>query len=366
MAEDYYAILGVDKKASDKEIKKAYRRLARKYHPDLNPGNKQAEEQFRKINEAYEVLSDPEKRREYDVYGPAVFRRRPRPPGSSPFRSWDSDFFSIPFEEILSQFFGTSKRRTRATSEQAGEDLVYRVNIDFKDAFTGVDTIVEYERWVTCILCGGLGEDPSSPARICNACEGSGQIYLQYGNFRVMQTCSTCGGKGRLLGNPCHQCIGQGRTRRRERLKVHIPPGVENGYRMQISGKGNAGVRGGPPGNLDIQVEIRPHHLFRREGDDLVAEIPVTVGEAAFGSRITVPTLDGNVVVKLPEGIQSGTRLRVRNHGMPRLHGKERGDLILIIQVRTPSNLKEKSKQILKEFEAAHPEYPRARLLENK
>ncbi|MHA2609659.1 MAG: molecular chaperone DnaJ [bacterium JZ-2024 1] len=362
MEEDYYKILGVDRNATEKEIKRAYRRLARQYHPDLNPGNKEAEEKFRQINEAYEVLSDPEKRKKYDLYGKAAFQRSaPSTSRTSPFTTFD-DFFSMTFDELFSEFFGSRRTRTRERQEQVGEDLVYTITIDLKDAFRGVETMVEYERWVTCDVCNGSGYDPGKPPRICPSCQGSGNIYRQIGNLRMMQTCPTCRGTGRTGGTACNRCQGSGRVLKREKLRVRIPAGVDSGYRIPISGKGNVGIRGGRAGNLIVQVQIRPHHLFQRKGNDLEMEVPVTVTEAALGSRITVPTLDGQVLVKLPEGVQTGTRLRVRGHGMPSLHSPDRGDLILIIKVQTPTNLNEKARKILQEFEAVHPEYPRSRL----
>ncbi|MFN4182986.1 MAG: DnaJ C-terminal domain-containing protein, partial [bacterium] len=270
--------------------------------------------------------------------------------------------FSMTFDELFAEFFGTRRTRTSQRQEQVGEDLVYTITIGLVDAFRGVETAVEYERWVTCDVCQGSGYDPTKPPRICPTCQGSGNIYRQMANIRMMQTCPTCGGTGKTGGVSCRRCQGSGRVLRREKLHVRIPPGVDSGYRIPIYGKGNVGIKGGRAGNLFVQVQIRPHHLFQRRGNDLEMEVPVTITEAALGSRITVPTLDGQVLVKLPEGVQTGTRLRVHGRGMPSLHSSQRGDLILIIKVQIPTNLNEKARKILQEFESVHPEYPRSRL----
>lgn len=365
--DDYYQILGVDRKADEKEIKRAYRHLARQYHPDVNPGDRSAHERFQRINQAYEILGDPEKRAMYDKFGAAAFTKGAgMPPGGNvDFRDFGFSGEEN-FGDIFDFFFGrgsTPETRGRAArAPQRGEDLAYRVTLDLKDAFQGVETGIDYQRQDTCRKCGGSGSDMSSTVQTCPACRGSGQVAHSSGFMRIVQTCRQCGGTGEVGRKACAACAGSGRSPVDEKLKVKIPPGVESGTRLRVAGKGNAGRRGGPAGDLYVVTEIRPHPVFQREGDHLVAEIPVTVPEAVFGARITVATLDGTIVVKLPPGIQNGAEMRVRSHGMPRFNGPGRGDLLLKIKVHTPTNLSLQAEQLLKEFEKLHPEYPRAKL----
>ncbi len=363
--EDYYQILGVPKTATEKEIKKAYRHLARKYHPDVNPGDKQAEEKFKKINEAYEVLSDAEKRARYDRYGPAAFRKGVATPGPGfDFSEFGFDFGPGFFDDLFESIFGT---RTRSRTAEAGgtrrgEDLVYQVTLDLKDAFHGLETTVEIQRLEHCSRCHGSGVDPHSAPVTCPACQGRGQVAYHSGLLRMIQTCRTCGGAGKTGIQRCRACDGNGRVPQMEHLKVKIPPGVDTGTRLRIAGKGNAGRRGGHPGDLFVVTQVREHPFFHREEANLSAKIPVTVVEAALGARITLPSLDGTIVVKLPPGIQNGATLRIRGKGMPHIGSEARGDLILHIFLVTPTNLSPQAEQLLREFEKIHPEYPRANL----
>lgn len=362
---DLYEILGVERNASDAEIKKAYKRLARKYHPDVNPGDRNAEEQFRKINTAYEILSDPEKRRLYDRMGMAAFQRASGPPpGAEHFRDFGfGDFSGSPFEDLFEAFFGgTGTRRRTTRGPQRGEDLQYQATIDFKDAYFGVEIPVAFQRFVTCEVCQGSGMDPAARPSTCPTCRGSGTVTYQSGFIRLSQTCPRCQGTGEVGARPCPRCAGSGRMTVQENLRVKVPAGADTGFRLRIPGKGNSGFRGGPPGDLYISIVVRPHPTFRREGDNLVAEIPVTFVEASLGARISVPTMTGPIVVKLPEGTQPGSRIRVRGKGFPHPGGGGQGDLVLEIRVQVPKRLSPQAQQILREFEKLHPEFPRAAL----
>ncbi len=359
-SDDFYEILGVDRNASTEEIKKAFRRLARKYHPDVNPGDKRAEELFRKINQAYEVLSDPEKRRLYDTYGPGAFAGGA---ARSPQETVGVEdlFTGFPgFEELLDTLFGGPRARTRTRRARRGEDLQTEVTIDFKHAFTGVEIPITIHRYAPCSTCGGSGEDPRARPQVCPECRGAGQLTFTSGLLRISRTCPRCYGTGRLGARACGACRGEGRAARTETLRIRIPPGVRDGYRLRLAGKGNAGWHGGPPGDLYVTVRIRPHPYFQREGDDLILEIPVTFTEAALGARISVPHPEGNLVVRLPKGAQCGSHLRIRGKGFPRISGG-RGDFLLRIKVVTPRNLSPQAEKLLQELERLHPEYPRAR-----
>lgn len=362
---DLYEILGVSRDASDAEIKKAYKRLARKYHPDVNPGDPSAEEQFRKINTAYEILSDPEKRRLYDRMGMAAFQRSAGPPpGGEPFSDFGfGDFSGSPFEDLFEAFFGTvGARRRRTRSPQRGEDLQYQATIDFKDSYFGVELPISFQRYVKCEVCQGSGIEPASHPTTCPTCHGTGSVTYQSGIIRLSQTCPRCHGTGQIGLQSCNRCRGTERMLVQENLRVKVPPGAGSGFRLRIPGKGNAGYRGGPPGDLYISISVRPHPVFLREGDNLVAEIPVTFTEAALGARISVPTMTGSIVVKLPEGTQPGSRIRVHGKGFPRPGANSRGDLVLIIKVEVPRKLSPQAQQILREFEKVHPEFPRSAL----
>lgn len=367
-SDDFYRVLGVDRKADEKEIKRAYRHLARKYHPDVNPGDRSASERFQKINQAYEVLSDAGKREMYDKYGPAAFSKGAGTPTGAgvDFRDFGSGG-QEPFGDIFDFFFGRGGAGTQAHSRtarapQRGEDLLYRVTLDLKDAFEGVETGIEYQRQDACRKCSGSGSDASSPVQTCPMCRGSGQVAHSSGFMRIVQTCRQCAGTGEVGRKACGVCVGSGRAPVDEKLKVKIPPGVDTGTRLRVAGKGNSGRRGGPVGDLYVVTEIRAHPVFQREGDHLVAEIPVTFPEAVFGARITVAILDGTIVVKLPPGVQNASEMRVRGRGMPRFNGPGRGDLLLKIKVLTPTHLASQAEQVLREFEKLHPEYPRAKL----
>jgi len=371
--EDYYTILGVSRDASPEEIKKAYKKLARKYHPDLNPGDKKAEEMFKKIQEAYRVLSDPKLREQYDRFG-TVFEGGMPGPGQQPpggFRIFidDFDFGSpgSPFEEVFSDFFDFIRgrrgrgRRAASTRPERGEDLVFPISISFLDAARGRELEIEITRRVICEACQGTGFQ-SGQAGTCPACQGTGQEIRTAGYMRFVRTCSQCGGTGFAAGPPCSVCRGDGRVARSERVKVRIPPGVENGQKVRIPGYGNHGRNGGPPGDLYLEIQVQPHPIFRREGYNIRIQVPVTVVEAALGARIRVPTIDGPVTIRIPPGTRSGQILRVAGKGVYLPHGG-RGDQFVEIQIIPPQVRDQRSRELLKQCERLYPEDIRAELM---
>ena len=359
MAErDFYKILGVERGASDDDIRKAYRKLARKYHPDINPGNKEAENKFKDISVANDVLSDPAKRKLYDEFGEAGLASgfdadkarsykqwqeqasRARPGGGARgFNAQEFDFDDL--GEIfggLGGAFGGRRGRAASAGPQRGNDIEAAMDIDLLDAVRGFQTSFTIDRPVECETCHGSGAKPGSTPKTCPQCKGSGTIAIAEGPMQFRQTCPTCGGAGQIPGDPCPTCGGTGRVMRQETVRVNIPPGAEPGKRIRVPGKGEDGVRGGSPGDLYITPRIRPHPFLTRDGRDLEMELPITVGEAVHGATIPVPTPSGTVNVKIPAGAQSGRRLRVKGKGVP-AHGKSAaGDLYLRLMVRVPDD----------------------------
>jgi len=338
---DYYEILGVPRNASQEEIKKAFRRLARKYHPDINK-SPEAQEKFKEINEAYQVLSDPEKRKLYDMYGHAAFE------GTG---AQEQTYTRIPdLEEILSEFFGegfgsvfdtiferaTRGRRRERRRPLKGEDIFKTVEISLEDAYRGTTVSVDVDREVECSACGGTGYDREKGVRTCPTCGGTGQVVQRQFFITISQTCPACKGEG-VVYEPCRVCGGRGTVRKRESIKVRIPPGVDNGSRLVVEGKGHAGRFGGPPGDLYIQVRVKPHRIFERKGDDLYVDVNLTYPEAVLGTEIEVPTLSGEKVkVKIPPGTGHGDLIKVEGYGMPKLKGKGRGDLYVRVNIVVP------------------------------
>ncbi len=359
---DYYKVLGVGRKASAAEIKKAFKRLARKCHPDLNPGNRTAEEQFKRITEAYDVLSDSEKRRRYDQTGSASGAASPPPPGD--FHRGPGDFGRGPgtagfdfdagafggggFSDIFEELFRQSRTQQRGPSP--GEDRVTNFRIGFFDALKGLETSLELEREAPCEQCGGSGHVHSARPRVCPDCEGTGKIQRRGGRIRFTSECPTCGGTGKLQEEPCARCAGTGKTSRRERIRVQIPAGVDTGSRVRLAGKGAAGSQGGPPGDLYIQIQVEPHPFFSRAGDQILITVPVTFSEAGLGAKVEVPTIDGPAVIRIPPGTQSGQKLRLKGKGAPSLKGPGRGDQIVEVKVVTPQVRDEKARALLREL----------------
>jgi len=341
---DYYEILGVPRNASQEEIKKAFRKLARKYHPDINK-SPEAQEKFKEINEAYQVLSDPEKRKLYDMYGHSAFEGVGQGGTAQDFGG------SIPdLEDILRDFFGgdfgfdfgsiferaTRGRRRTGRRPVRGEDIQRTVEITLEEAFRGVTKEIPVDRLVECDTCGGRGYDPSKGMRTCPTCQGRGEVVQRQFFITISQTCSTCGGEG-VVYEPCRTCGGRGVVSKREKIKVRIPPGVDKGSRLVVEGKGHAGRYGGSPGDLYIYVTVKDHRIFARRGDDLIVDVKITYPEAVLGTELEVPTISGNKIkVEIPAGSSHGDVVRVKNEGMPRLRGSGRGDLLVRVNIDVP------------------------------
>ena len=347
---DYYEVLGLAKGADDAAIKKAYKTLAKKYHPDLNPNNPEAEEKFKEINEAYGVLSDPDKKAKYDQYGHAAFDPSSGF-GSSGFGGFGED---IDISDIFSSFFGgTSFSRRRGPVR--GDDILQRVIISFEEAAFGCKKDVEFNRIEACPDCGATGARKGTSPETCTVCNGTGQVRrTQRTPLGMMQTsavCDACRGRGKIIKNPCTNCRGTGYIRIKKKLEVTIPAGIDDGQRVAIRSQGDAGRMGGQTGDLIITVSVRPHPIFEREGYNIYCSIPITFAEAALGAEIKVPTLDGNVSYKIPEGTQTGTEFVIKGKGITKLEYKGTGDLYFTVVVHTPTNLTEEQKEMLKSFD---------------
>ncbi len=348
---DYYEVLGVSKNASADEIKRAYRKLAVKFHPDKNPGDHKAEEQFKELGEAYDILMDPEKRAAYDRYGHAAFQQ-----GGGFARGGAHDPMDI-FREvfggeggggIFEQFFGGG--RGDATGRQRGADLRYDMRISLEEAAAGCEKEIEIRKLDACDSCEGRGAQVGSKEIVCPMCHGRGQVVATRAFFQVAQTCPTCQGTGRIIEKPCRSCRGEGRVEKTSRIKLKIPSGIEDGSRLRSSGGGESGVRSGSPGDLYVVIHIQEHSMFRRYGADLYCEVPLAFTTAVLGGEIRVPTLKNTVSLKVPAGTQNGTVFRIRNHGMPVLHSVGHGDLHVKVQVEVPTNLNSEQRKKLEEF----------------
>jgi molecular chaperone DnaJ len=337
---DYYDILGVSRDASDTDIKKAFRQLALKHHPDRNPGDTHAEERFKAINEAYAALSDPDRRAQYDRYG-----RVDLPPGGVDFGGLE-DIFGDLFEG----FFGGGRggRRGRA---RRGDDLRYDLEITLEEAAQGLETRLQIPRLEVCEACRGGGAEPGSGRTPCPTCKGRGQLRHQQGFLTVARTCPQCGGEGQIIKNPCKACGGEGRVARERTLKVRIPLGVDEGAQMRVVGEGEGGLGGGPPGDLYVVLHVRPHAFFTRQGNELHCALPLTFSQVALGAEVEVPVLDGVAHLKVPAGTQNGDVLRLRGKGMPGLHGRGRGDACYTVVVEVPRKLTGKQRELLEEFQ---------------
>jgi molecular chaperone DnaJ len=353
---DYYEVLGVNKGASDADLKSAFRKLAMKYHPDKNPGDKNAEIHFKEINEAYQTLSDAQKRAAYDRFGHAAFAQGG---GGAGFGADFSDFMS----DIFENFFGETRGRGRGSGgRERGADLRYNLEITLEEAFEGKTATVKIPTAITCEACSGTGAKPGSKPRQCPTCGGHGRVRATKGFFSIERTCPNCHGRGEVIDDPCESCGGAGRITRERTLSVNVPPGVEDGTRIRLAGEGEAGLRGGPSGDLYIFLAMKPHQFFQRDGADLFCRVPVSMVTAALGGEFSVPTLDGSQAkVKIPEGTQSGKQFRLRGKGMPVLRARDLGDLYIQVVVETPQKLTKRQRELLTEFERAssdetHPE----------
>jgi len=362
---DYYEILGLKKNATSAELKKAFRKLARKYHPDVNPNDKASEQKFKEMNEAYEVLSDPKKRKQYDQFGHAAFEQGfgqgPGAGGGSGFEGFGGQgtggFQGRGFEDIFGNLFGG--RTAGPLGPQKGEDITYTVEVELEDAIFGRAMQVDLQREVSCTACGGSGAQPGTKPRTCATCQGTGNVAQGRGFMQFSQTCPSCRGEGTINPNPCRNCGGSGLTPKSEKINVKIPAGVDNGSKVRMAGMGSPGVNGGPPGDVYIITRVRPHHYFERKGDNLYSEAKVTVKEAALGEKIEIPTVDGLVMLSMPPGIQTGQQLKLKGKGVPHFGGAGVGDHYVTVHVVTPTNMTEKGKELLRELERMHPENPR-------
>lgn len=346
MAEDFYATLGVDRGANASEIKRAYRKLAKEYHPDRNPGDAAAETRFKEVNQAYEILKDDEKRAAYDQYGHAAFEQ-----GMSGGGEGFSSSFADVFDDLFGEFMGGGGRRRGRDGASRGSDLRYNLEISLEDAFHGKQAQVHVPTSIPCEPCKGSGAEPGSTPDTCPTCQGMGKVRAQSGFFTIERTCPACGGQGQVIANPCGTCGGAGRVQRDKTLSVNIPRGVEDGTRIRLAGEGEAGLRGGPPGDLYIFLSVAGHHLFRRDGAHIYCRVPISLVSAALGGNIEVPTLDGGRVnVAIPEGTQTGKQFRLRGKGMPILRRQGAGDMYIQAVVETPVNLNRKQKELLRAF----------------
>ena len=343
---DYYETLGVSRGANDETLKKAYRKLALKYHPDRNPDDKAAEQNFKDASEAYSVLSDRTKRAQYDQYGHVEGMGE----GGAGFDFGNFGGFGDIFGDIFSDFFSGSSQQTGRRGAHRGADLQYNMEISFEQAAFGNTSEIEIPRLETCGQCGGIGAKSAKDVEVCQVCQGSGQQRMQQGFFSVATTCTRCHGMGKTIRNPCPKCHGAARVRRHRKLRVNIPAGVDTGHRLKLSGEGEDGINGGRKGDLYILIGVKPHPFFHREGDDIYCDVPVSFHQAALGSEIVVPTLEGKVELKVPSGTQNQRVFRMRNKGISHLRGSGRGDQYVQVTVEIPSNLTSRQREILQEF----------------
>jgi len=353
---DYYKVLDVPRSATEAQVKQAYRRLAMKYHPDRNPSDRDAEERFKEAKEAYEVLTDAHKRAVYDQHGHAGIEAAARGGGRGPFGAGDA--FSDIFGDVFGDIFGGARRGGRSQVFR-GADLRYELELDLSEAVFGTTAEIEVAKLAECDTCHGSGAAKGSQPATCESCGGAGQVRISQGFFHLQQTCPRCRGTGTVIRNPCDTCLGQGRVRRSRKLSVKVPAGVDNEDRVRLSGEGEAGRNGGPPGDLYVEIHVREHPIFERDGEHLSCEVPVSFATAALGGSIAVPTLDGDVVLKIPAETQSGRVFRLRDKGVKPVRGGARGDLFCRVVVETPVHLSSEQRDLIRSLEKslqAHPD----------
>ncbi|HDH04447.1 MAG TPA: molecular chaperone DnaJ [Nitrospirae bacterium] len=341
---DYYQTLEIDRNATDVDIKKAYRRLALKYHPDRNPGDKAAEDKFKEINEAYTCLSDSEKKSNYDQFGSAEGAGA----GFGGFGDFGSNFGDI-FEDVFGNIFGDFSGRRRARPAK-GQDLRYDLEINLRDAVFGTEKKIRIPRWEDCSTCNGTGSKLGKDPTVCPTCQGTGQTKLQQGFFTIARTCGTCGGEGRVITDPCAGCRGQGKVRKERTVSLKIPAGVDTGIRLKVTGEGEPGSHGGPRGDLYVVIHVEPHPFFKRKDNDLLCEVPISFVQAALGSEIEAPTIDGKSTIRIPAGTPSGKVFHLRGKGVPKLGGYGKGDQFVSVFVDVPKKLTPRQKELLREF----------------
>ena len=341
---DYYEVLGVSRNATESEIKKAYRKLALQYHPDRNPGDKEAEEKFKEAAEAYEVLRDPEKRSLYDRFGHEGLKGT----GFTGFSGFEDIFSS--FGSIFEDFFGFGTRTRSRTAPQAGADLRYDLKISFLDAAFGKEETIQIEKLQTCESCQGSGAKPGTGPETCPTCRGRGQVMHSQGFFSISTTCPQCHGEGTIIRNPCSKCKGTGKVKKRKSVTVKIPAGVETGTKLRLAGEGEEGIRGGPPGDLYVVIFVDQHEFFNRKGDDITCQVPISFPQAALGAEIEVPTLEGRTKLTIPRGTQSGDVFKLKGLGIPHLNELGRGDQYVQVIIKTPTKLTKRQEELLREL----------------
>lgn len=342
-----YEILGVPRSASQEEIRKAYLKLAHKYHPDKTGGDKEAETKLKEINAAYDILKNPDKRKQYDQFGNMEGQ-----PFQGGFGGDFSSGFDSPFGDLFDMLFGQSGGRGRTSRAQAGRDLEYELSLKLEEIAQPCKKTISFSRAENCGECAGSGAAKGTQPETCPHCKGAGQIRQSHGVFSMSQPCPKCAGAGRVISSPCSACQGSGQVRRKRELNIDIPVGIESGTRLRVAGEGEAGRMGGPRGDLFIRIKVQEHPFFERHGMDIVCEAPVTFTQSALGATIRVPTLTGQADLKIPAGAQSGAQLRLRGHGLPDVRGYRQGDLIVVVQVETPTKLSRRQRELLEEFES--------------
>jgi molecular chaperone DnaJ len=352
---DYYESLGVSRSATPEELKKAYRKLAIQYHPDKNPGDKKAEEKFKEVSEAYEVLTDPQRRQVYDQMGHAGLNGSQQQ-GGFDFSGFSSGGASI--NDIFGDIFGDifsggsqGRGRKKRSNAKPGEDLQTKLNITFEEAAFGAEKIIQVPRLNRCDICSGSGAKPGTSSQTCQQCSGRGEVVVQQGFFTIARPCSKCSGTGQIIPNPCTNCSGTGQVNKKSQIAVKIPAGIDTGQRLKLTGEGEAGLRGGEPGDLYVVIEILPHEFFQRDGFDVICDVPITFTQAALGAEVGVPTLEGKVKVKIPAGTQSHKILRLKNKGLAQLNSYARGDQLVRVIVEIPTSLTADQRDALKRFD---------------